>query len=155
MSFFISHRGNINGPNPKFENKPSYIIDALNGGFDVEIDVWYDKGWWLGHDMPQYETSKRWIEDRQDKLWIHCKNIESVYKFNDGDQKYWLKPPNYFWHQTDDCVLTSHRYIWTYPGKPLTKLSVAVLPETVSCYTLKDLHNCWAVCSDYHFKEKL
>ena len=27
------------------------------------------------------------------------------------------KSLNYFWHQTDDFTLTSHGYIWTYPGK--------------------------------------
>ena len=27
---YISHRGNLTGKNPKMENKPSYISDALN-----------------------------------------------------------------------------------------------------------------------------
>ena len=37
---FISHRGNIDGPNPEWENDPSRIEDVLNKGYDVEIDVW-------------------------------------------------------------------------------------------------------------------
>ena len=35
----ISHRGNIFGPNKKDENKIEYVENALNLGFDVEIDV--------------------------------------------------------------------------------------------------------------------
>ena len=38
---FISHRGNLYGPNPKLENKPTYIIEALKMGFDVEVDVFF------------------------------------------------------------------------------------------------------------------
>ena len=36
--FFISHRGNISGPNKEYENKPEYIKKALTMGFDCEID---------------------------------------------------------------------------------------------------------------------
>jgi len=53
---YISHRGNINGRIEDSENKPEYIDDTIQLGFDVEIDVWYIDGkWWLGHDGPQYE----------------------------------------------------------------------------------------------------
>ena len=38
--FKIAHRGNLKGPNQRFENEPSYIIEALKEGFDVEVDVW-------------------------------------------------------------------------------------------------------------------
>ena len=40
----ISHRGNTNGVNHEKENSISYIEDALNLGFDVEVDVWYKDG---------------------------------------------------------------------------------------------------------------
>ena len=53
----ISHRGNIMGPNPEQENHPDYIREALNIGYDVEIDVWYTDKFMLGHDKPQYEFS--------------------------------------------------------------------------------------------------
>ena len=51
----ISHRGNLNGPNPEKENNPLYVTKALDLGYDVEIDVWLvqDK-LYLGHDSPQY-----------------------------------------------------------------------------------------------------
>ena len=49
----IAHRGNLKGKNPKYENHPDYILDAVWAGFDVEIDVWNVKGQWLlGHDAP-------------------------------------------------------------------------------------------------------
>ena len=35
----ISHRGNITGRIPDSENRPSYIQDTINLGYDVEIDV--------------------------------------------------------------------------------------------------------------------
>ncbi len=56
----IAHRGNTQGPNPERENSPEYIEEALNAGYDVEVDVWYDcatEKFWLGHDEPQYDVS--------------------------------------------------------------------------------------------------
>ena len=53
----ISHRGNINGSKPEMENKPEYIQQALDLGYDVEIDVWLiDGNFFLGHDEPQYQV---------------------------------------------------------------------------------------------------
>ena len=37
---WIAHRGNTRGPKPEKENDPEYILQAINEGFDVEIDVW-------------------------------------------------------------------------------------------------------------------
>ena len=37
----ISHRGNLTGPDPKQENKPSQILKVLEKGYEVEVDVWY------------------------------------------------------------------------------------------------------------------
>lgn len=149
----IAHRGNQFGPNPNLENKPSYVNNALNNEYNVEIDVWYDKGWWLGHDKPQYKISYKWMIDRQVKLWIHCKNIDAIYKFTDKCQKSNVEYLNYFWHQNDDCVLTSQGFLWTYPGKPLTKRSIAVLPEISKNYTNLQLKKCWGICSDYSIRK--
>ena len=47
----IAHRGNIDGPNPSKENHPEYIESAIVDGYDVEIDLRYDKvteTLWLG-----------------------------------------------------------------------------------------------------------
>ena len=53
----IAHRGNITGRNPDEENSPDYISQAIQKGYDVEVDVWLMDGIYLGHDKPQYETS--------------------------------------------------------------------------------------------------
>ena len=41
---YISHRGNLDGINKEFENKPPYILNALKKKFNVEVDIWFKKG---------------------------------------------------------------------------------------------------------------
>jgi hypothetical protein len=137
----ISHRGNINGKFESYENEPNYIDLALSKGYDVEIDVWYvDNLLYLGHDKPQYGINFRWIQDRFDKLWIHCKNVEAVVYFKECGYDV-----NYFWHQEDTLTLTSKNHLWVYPGKQPINKSIAVMPEIHN----EDTTNCFGVCSDY------
>ena len=57
--FFISHRGNLKGPNKTQENKIEYIDKALKKNFDVEIDLWFvKKNFFLGHDEPLYKVDR-------------------------------------------------------------------------------------------------
>jgi hypothetical protein len=142
----ISHRGNINGKFESYENEPNYIDLAIKKGYDVEIDVWCINGiLYLGHDKPQYGIDFKWFTDRIAKLWIHCKNIESLEFFNKSDYDI-----NYFWHQEDTATLTSKNYIWAYPGKQPIKNSIAVMPELHD----DDTSNCKGICSDYIEKYK-
>ena len=61
---FISHRGNLYGPDLEREKHPDYITEALNLGYDVEIDVWLLNGvYWLGHDEPQYKTNLEFLKN--------------------------------------------------------------------------------------------
>jgi hypothetical protein len=137
----ISHRGNINGRIPEKENHPNYIDNTLGSGYDVEVDVWYVDGKiMLGHDNPQYEVKFRWIRDRFSRLWIHCKNMESLIYFRDCGYDV-----NYFWHQTDDVIITSKGFLWAYPGKQPINNSIAVLPELYNDNTKE----CIGVCSDF------
>ena len=72
ISHFISHRGNLQGPNPERENEPAYIEEAIKAGFDVEIDVWMvNNELFLGHDEPKYKISPDFLLNHQDKLWCH------------------------------------------------------------------------------------
>ena len=139
---FISHRGNLNGPNKNLENKPNYIQEALDKGFDVEIDVWLnEEKFYLGHDKPLYETDINFIG--QKKIWVHAKNIEALNKL--------IKLEIHcFWHQSDDVVLTSKGYLWTFPGKLLTSNSIEVLPE-INTKIIKNIKvsDCAGICSDY------
>lgn len=144
----ISHRGNIFGPIPEKENHPNYIDCAINDGYHVEIDIRVINGEiWLGHDDPQYKISNEWLNDRRCNLWIHCKNIDSLYEFCTSKDDY-----NYFWHQNDDFTLTNKNYIWTYPGKSYTSKSIIVMPELFTdIYNLTNYktYSCYGICSDY------
>ena len=135
----ISHRGNLSGCIPEKENHPDYIQIAEKAGHDVEIDVWHIKNkWYLGHDEPLYEVKYDFLINR--KFWLHAKNGDA---FDILLRDY---TANVFWHTTEDWVLTSKRYIWTYPGKQLYPESVCVLPERG---WLGNLERCHAVCTDF------
>jgi hypothetical protein len=141
----ISHRGNLSGKIPRNENHPDYIDKAIYAGYNVEIDVWVVEGViLLGHDEPQYGISQLWLNQRVDKLWIHCKNIEAMEWFNS------IGGFNYFWHENDVMTLTSNGRMWVYPGKQPIKGSIAVLPEVYN----DDISKCYGVCSDYIEKYK-
>jgi len=134
---FISHRGNLNGPNTQLENDPKTILNVLNRGLDCEVDVWYLNGdFLLGHDEPTHKIDSSFLNGGG--LWLHCKNLAALHTVP--------KHFNFFWHQEDDFALTSHGYIWTYPGKELTDNSVIV--DTNKNWKIKG-YQCYGVCSDY------
>lgn len=141
---WISHRGNLDGPIPSRENQPKYIEEALDAGFDVEIDVWFVDGeLYLGHDAGLDSMPKHYLQDQ--RLWFHCKNVGALDFFKATDKV------KYFWHQNDDYTLTSNRKIWTYPGKLLMPGSIAVVPEVSYRGRLWDCH---AICTDFVYKYK-
>lgn len=141
----IAHRGNIDGPNVSEENKPKYILRAIENGYFVEIDLWYkDNILFLGHDLPQYKIEYSFLIKNKYKLFIHCKNIEALHYIvikNDDLEC--------FFHDSDDCVLTSKGNIWTYPGKLLTNKSICVMPERIENINIYELNKCMGICSDY------
>ena len=138
----ISHRGNINGKNLNIENHPSYIDKAIEAGYDVEIDVWYLEGrLFLGHDSAQYIVDIHWLEDRSPSLWIHCKNMDALSYFNEYDDTI-SKQFNYFSHDVDMGVLTSHRYIWS---TNLYNRGILVLPEV---FGKEPFEGTIGICSD-------
>lgn len=120
----IAHRGNFEGKDKEKENSYPYLINAIENGFDAELDIWFDDGLYLGHDKPTYRIQEPDLLKIQNNIWIHCKNL--------GAMRYFYDRPdfNYFWHQTDSFTLTSKGFVWTFPGGPLTDKSVCVLPES-------------------------
>jgi len=141
----ISHRGNLNGKNKNRENSPQYIREALDRGFEVEIDVWYkNKQWYLGHDEPNYLISLDFLKNP--KLWCHAKNKDALYEMLEENI-------HCFWHEEDECVLTSKGIMWAHPKVIPPDNSIAVLPEvsTPSNYWAKkrQIKRCYGVCSDY------
>jgi hypothetical protein len=138
---FIAHRGNLNGPNPERENTPSYIQEALDLGYHVEIDVWVtEDGLFLGHDLPQHPTTVDFLMS-SNKMICHAKNAKALVMLI-------THHIHCFSHDVDNVVLTSKKLLWTYPGKELTSLSIAVMPERAS-YSDEDLGDIIGVCSDY------
>lgn len=138
----ISHRGNLFGPNPKRENSPHYIFEALAEGFDVEIDVWFSNSMiMLGHDKPTYSVNKNML--KMNGLWCHAKNIEALEHMVDNDV-------NCFWHQGDDVTLTSKGHLWTHSDY------YEYGPKSIACHmgkpTAEELEiykDCYGICSDY------
>ena len=142
----ISHRGNISGPGQR-ENHPEQIDFCIESGFDCEVDLWVKDGLLLlGHDFGEYPINLRWLRDRENSLWVHCKNGDAlIYLIEYKDHKI-----NVFWHENDEYTLTSSKKIWVYPGRPLFPGSVAVLPELwLNKKSSTRLSGCYAICTDY------
>ena len=139
----ISHRGNINGKNESFENSVPYIKKALDLGYNVEVDVWFTDGFYLGHDEPKYKIDVGFLQRKE--LWCHAKNLEALAEM----KKY--SNIHCFWHQNDDYTLTSEGFIWTFPKKSLYYDSICVLPELGHD---DDINDCYGICSDYIEKYK-
>ena len=116
----IAHRGNTQGPSES-ENQPDYILEALNNGFNAEIDVWFvNREFWLGHDEPQYQVNLTFLRDP--RLWCHAKSLGALEELLSP-----LHGAHCFWHQEDDYTITSHGYIWTYPNQDVCEKSVLVV----------------------------
>jgi hypothetical protein len=138
----IAHRGNRFGPHPEWENNPDYLTETIRAGYDVELDVRrIDGRFYLGHDNPDYEVDMKFFAQIRESAWIHCKNLEALHFF--------LKMPefNCFWHQNDDYTVTSHGFIWAFPGKPVTSNSIAVMPEYAPNFNIPA--SVFGVCTDY------
>lgn len=137
----IAHRGNVFGPDSLMENSPYHLLNAIDLGYDVEVDVWVnDNIISFGHDEPVFlNISDEFLIEIGNHAWFHCKNLEALHFFNT------IFPQlNYFWHQEDDFTLTSQGYIWTYPSKETTKRSILVLEGQDPAPK-----NVLGVCSDY------
>lgn len=154
---YISHRGNINGKNTERENSPEYILEALDKGYNVEVDVWFvDNKWYFGHDEPKYEIDLyNFTLNLNYKLWLHCKNDKALFEIKFQWHHY---NSYFFWHQNDSFAFVlknnTNKFIWTYPGKELMCYSICVLPEIPISnlhhrYTEDDFNNCAGICSDY------
>jgi hypothetical protein len=144
---YIAHRGLVNGPDKQLENNPDQIHQSLAAGYDCEIDLWHVNGeLYLGHDEPTYPIDRDFL--REVGLWVHAKNLAAFRYLLDTSN-------NYFWHENDAFTLTSHNYIWTFPGQELTQRSVMVMPEHVDTTLQNAVNaNCFAICSDFVEKIK-
>jgi hypothetical protein len=144
---FISHRGNLYKKDLDRENNIEFIEEVIDMGFDCEVDLWMvDSKIFLGHDKPFQNISIQNLIDLNSNLWIHCKNLEILdYLIDNSDFNL-----NFFWHQKDDYTLTSKNYIWTYPGKKITKNSVIVDLNHKAIFNT----SVFGICSDNIFEVK-
>jgi hypothetical protein len=139
---WISHRGNLNGPNPEAENTHTAVEKALDESLHVEVDVWSVDGFLhLGHDAPGERTTERFL--LRSRIWCHAKNLEAL-------QIMMRMGMHCFWHEHDQRTLTSRYYIWTSPGyEPGTK-GIMVMPEKMIAKPAVKLDlKCAGVCTDY------
>lgn len=138
----IAHRGNIYGPNKEFENNPDYLINAISLGYEVEIDLWANRGnFYLGHDEPMYGVDPFIIMDMSTSAWFHCKNFDALELMSKN-----FKFCKFFWHEDDDYTMTNNGYIWTYPGKRVGTNSILVDTDLTSGV---DYDKIYGICSDY------
>lgn len=140
----ISHRGNLKGINKSEENTILAIHRALDYGFDVEIDIWFENQYfYLGHDNP---TTKIDISNfNNKKIWFHAKNIKSLVEFKNENII------NYFWHEEDQATIVSSGYFWLYPGIFINnKNCIFVLPEQHNCDLLS--YSAYGICTDEPIK---
>ena len=139
----ISHRGNIRGPVPDKENRPSYIDCAIGNGYHVEIDIRSINGeLWLGHDEPQYKINHNWLDKRRHYLWIHCKNAQAAVEC-------WAY--HSFCHTADPFTYTTTGKIW------LHDLTQKIDDNTIIPLISRDdiskpiKGNPYAICTDYPY----
>lgn len=148
----ISHRANLNGPDRETENTFDSIIKAIELGFDVETDIWCERDvLYIGHDYDKKKFHKNILDfllKYSDKLWVHCKNIESLTYLLE------FKELNVFGHDNDNYVLTSKHNMFCKPGYPVNKNSVMVMPEIAPIYVTEDFNNCYGICTDYPVEVK-
>ena len=131
---YISHRGNLNGPDPKKENTLQAIIECIEKGYEVEVDLWYENNnFYLGHDKPIWKI--------ETNLFKNKNSLQEILKYS---------PKNYFWHESDLCTITSSGNIWLYPNNYIeSKKAIFVLPELNKDKYECLKYDCYGICSDY------
>ena len=141
----ISHRGNLKGPIPNKENRPSYIDCAIKLGYEVEVDIRFIGGeFYLGHDTPDYRIPPSWILLRMDNLWFHCKDIDSAHelkRLNEGIK--------FFCHSNDPYIITSTGNLWVHDLNMTLNNNCIIPLLTKKEMDSYNINYVYAICSDY------
>lgn len=141
----ISHRGNIDAVRPWYENDPAYIDEAIESGYNVEIDIRFiDNELYLGHDTPDYKINLIWLLDRTDKIWIHTKNFGALHYLINKNLKT-------FYHQKENhTIINNSNLIWSHELSEANEKSIIPL---ISLNDIKNnyniINNVYGICSDY------
>ncbi len=143
MVKLIAHRGNYNGKNISLENHPDYIKLAIENGYDAECDVLVkDNKIFLGHDDSLHSIGIDFFNNFSNKLWIHCKNFESLIYFKK------LKNLNYFWQKDDIHSLTSKGFIWSHSKCTKFDKNIACMIDKKVAKTLYKSEVIYGLCMD-------
>ena len=117
----IAHRGNINGKITSKENTQIYIQEAIDKGYDVEIDDW--------------------LLERQDNLWVHCKNFQALTQLIKTNLKL-------FYHEKEDYTIISNKCIWAHNLNNIDNKCIIPLLSKEDVENWKPI-KVLGVCSDY------
>lgn len=121
----IAHRGNYKGKNASRENRIDYLHEALDAGFNIEVDVRYSKNqFWLGHDDKQEKIDISFLENPL--VWTHSKNLDALCRL-------WHNPlVQTFWHDLDEFTYTSMGVKWANAQLHKTSDGIMVMPDSDS-----------------------
>lgn len=142
----ISHRGNT-GKHNSFadENKPGYIVNALQEHFFVEVDLRvFNNELFLGHDEPQFQITKEWLtrHDIASGLLVHCKNVAALQFCMDYDLMG-------FYHKSEEHVpVINSPWIWTHNLSDVVENSIVPLLSHEEFLT-RGNYKVAGVCSDF------
>lgn len=156
----ISHRGNLDGPDPSRENTIEAITGAMALGYSVEFDVrMLDGYFYFGHDKPQMPIDLAALSELNQVydgiLYAHCKTVGSLQKFSScPDLHYEISRCSIipFFHDIDECVLLINGQVWIHPRVQLTadimlERTIYVSPGMIEPGNLNGLID--GICTDY------
>jgi len=140
---FISHRGNLIGKNKFHENHLTAIKNVIETGYTVEVDLWSkDNFFYLGHDRPENLVEYDFLKLYSNKLFIHCKNDEALFKLkNDTDFEF-------FTHTEDQFTLSSKNTILLNPFTKTNHRDCILMMPEMSNYDLNEILKFKGIISD-------
>ena len=162
----ISHRGNLDKPGGKLglyssatstnlyglipENSIELIKNRILEDYDVEVDIFViNNKIYLGHDGPQEEIDKGFLEKYSARLLLHLKNPEALAEFRYSQSKF-----HYFAHDKDPYTISSFGIPICYPG--ICPVPNSILMKCENFYIPQGLP-LYGLCSDYisYYKENV
>jgi hypothetical protein len=158
----ISHRGNLEGPEPTFENKMETFQKAMDLGYSLELDIWHkDDGLYLGHDGPDTKTSfeellKLTIGYPYQNVYVHCKTLETLQECVKEIPLGLFSCFVPFFHDVDDCIMLMNGVVWIHPHATKKSLhrpshSILVCPDPIKNNYIDELpwNEYAGVCTDF------
>ena len=144
----ILHRGlSIN--DSLIENHPDTLESREINNYYIECDIWYvNNNWYLGHDTPTYLIKDFDLFLKSKQRLIHAKDGNTLAEIINYCNKRGYDN-EIFYHTDEDYILTTQNTIIAYPGKPLYKNTLCMMPENMNrAITCDEYNNIVGICSD-------